>query len=732
MKNQHNIMKRGAGVAILALQFLGAAGCSAAEPATERFQDEALSFQSYAPWSPKIHLNADVAMVYGVDPSLPARIETWRTNGFRIHVMTGVSWGEYQDYLYGRFDGKNHADEAQTRKDGSKMSHGGDVYYMCPAENYGKFLCVGVKRALDAGAEAIHLEEPEFWAEAGWSEGFKREWKAYYNEEWRSPDSSPDAQYRASKLKYFLYRRALSQVFAFVKEYGQEHHRQIRCYVPTHSLLSYAQWRIVSPESSLLKVGCDGYIAQVWTGTARSPNVYENRRIERTFETAFLEYGAMQNLARASGRRVWYLNDPVEDDPEHSWEDYRGNWESTLTASLLQPEVWRYEIMPWPDRVFDGKYPAKDKTQRKPGEPVERLPMPSAYATELQTVVRALGEMKQPARAVRWERSGTRGVGVLVSDTLMFQRAAPQASDAHLGSFYGLAMPLLNRGLPVEAVQIETADQPGCLPAYRLLLLTYEGQKPPGPAFHETLAAWVRAGGALVVVDNDADPYHAVREWWNTAPMAFQTPRQHLFKTLGLADPATGVNRVGKGIVLYSALSPAALTYQTNGASQLRALCAEAAQAIKLPWKESSALVLRRGPYVVAGGLKEAVTNGAPTVVKGRYINLYDANLPILKDVPVLPAERMLLYDINYDKGTEPRVLAAACRVTQFTVARETVRFQAEGNAETTAVVRMRLDKKPQTVTANGVAVEDWDYADSTLRFRFPNSHKGVRVEIKR
>ncbi len=47
---------------------------------------------------------------------------------------------------------------------------------MCPGTNYGKFLCVGVQRALDAGAEAIHLEEPEFWVRGGYSEGFKREW----------------------------------------------------------------------------------------------------------------------------------------------------------------------------------------------------------------------------------------------------------------------------------------------------------------------------------------------------------------------------------------------------------------------------------------------------------------------------------------------------------------------------------------------------------------------------
>ena len=140
------------------------------------------------------------------------------------------------------------------------------------------------------------LEEPEFWVESGWEENFKKQWREYYHEDWQPPDSSPDAQYRASKLKYLLYRRALSQVFDFVHQYAKEHGREIPCYVATHSLINYADWRIVSPESSLIQVGCDGYIAQVWTGTAPTPNVYDGRLEERTFDSAFLEYGAMQNL----------------------------------------------------------------------------------------------------------------------------------------------------------------------------------------------------------------------------------------------------------------------------------------------------------------------------------------------------------------------------------------------------------------------------------------------------
>src|SRR5260370_37476044 len=151
----------------------------------------------------------------------------------------------------------------------------------------------------------------------------------------------------------------------------------------------------------------------------------------------------------------------------------------------------------------------------------------------------------------------------------MFQRAYPNPSDANLVSFYGLALPLLKRGVPVEPRQIEIADAGRFLDRYKLLVLTYEGQKPSKPEFHETLANWVKRGGALVVVDDDRDPYNLVREWWNTAPRTYKNPRQHLFQTLGIPLDATGLHRVGRGVVVREALSPAALTYQQEGAETI-------------------------------------------------------------------------------------------------------------------------------------------------------------------
>ena len=54
-------------------------------------------FQEIRAYDPRIDIKSDVVVVYGVDPKLPEKIATWRREGYRIHVMIGVSWGNYTD-----------------------------------------------------------------------------------------------------------------------------------------------------------------------------------------------------------------------------------------------------------------------------------------------------------------------------------------------------------------------------------------------------------------------------------------------------------------------------------------------------------------------------------------------------------------------------------------------------------------------------------------------------------
>ena len=324
-------------------------GCQSGQQAadSQKAVKEKTAFQTGQPWRPTIDNRADVAIVYGVggNPSdkekqkmsFEERVQTWRDHGYITHFMTGSAWGEYQDYFTGEWDGKWHLDEGQVTKQGDTIWHGHMVPYIVPSENFIKYMQERhLKRVIDAGIDAIYLEEPEFWARGGYSEAFKREWKAYYGFDWRPQHESAENTYLSNKLKYHLYYRALNEMFTYAKEYGKSKGMNIRCYVPTHSLVNYSQWQIVSPEASLASLPCvDGYIAQVWTGTSREPNYFDGVKKERVFENAFLEYGCMESMTAPTGRKVYFLTDPIE-DRARDWADYKKNYQATFTATRLR------------------------------------------------------------------------------------------------------------------------------------------------------------------------------------------------------------------------------------------------------------------------------------------------------------------------------------------------------------------------------------------------------------
>jgi hypothetical protein len=323
-----------------------------------------------------------------------------------------------------------------------------------------------------------------------------------------------------------------------------------------------------------------------------------------------------------------------------------------------------------------------------------------------------------------------------MSDSMMFQREGPTPSDEHLGSFFGLALPLVERGMPVEPVQLENLKAVADLDRYKVLLMTYEGMKPMTPDADKVLADWVKAGGALVFVDDDRDPYNAVRAWWN-APggPGFSTPRQPLFEALGVGrDAKPGEHKVGEGTLIWEPASPAALSYKPEGGPQVRKLIERACAAAGLKYGEADHMVLRRGPYVIAAGL-EPDAPGRSHTLKGRFVDLFDAGLKVVDSVPLAPTTRALLVDL--DKAPKaPRVLAAACRVTGESPAADGgLTFVARGPKDTTAAIRVALAKAPTKVAVDGQPLaadaQAWDDASKTLLLRFPNGPDGRRVAVE-
>lgn len=696
----------------------------AAEP---EFRDYTC-FQTAAPYSPELDIGSDVAIVYGVNPTFAERVEQWRSKGYAVSMMTGISWGGYSDYYM--VDGELKRDEIQTVKSGELLMHGGSttVGYNVPSPAYIEYIKNLMEPAVEAGVKAVYLEEPEYWARAGWSEGFKREWQRFYGEEWQPPDSSPDAQYRASKLKYELYFNALKEVFAHVKALAKEKGIEVECHVPTHSMINYAHWGIVSPESYLSELpDFDGYIAQVWTGTARTRNYYQGIARERTFETAFFEYGQMWAMVRPTGRKLWFLADPIEDNPDRSWNDYKFNYERTIVASLMWPEVWRYEVMPWPDRIFKGAYPMLDMDIATG----EREGIPLDYATQILTVINALNDMRQ--EHVEFD-CGTRGVGILVADTMMFQRADPHPSDSGLGFFYGLALPLLKAGIPLEPVHLENSVLPGELDAYRVLLLTYEGQKPLNPDYHAAIERWVRDGGALIYVGDGSDPYHGVREWWNEEGTIERAPYDDLFERLGVSSMDGTPRRVGDGCVILVHDHPAVVQHDSAGPSRVRDWVRMALEFGGGTLEMQHYLKMRRGPYIALAVLDESILRD-PVQVTGTFVNLFDPTLELHDAMTFHPGDVALLYDVNWGKErlAQPAVAVASTRVRQVQRSDGAIVFQTRGPKNTVARLQILLPEAPAEIelVPPQAFEQRYDAVAGTLLLSFDNIAEDVEVRIQ-
>ena len=715
--------------------FLCAAVASCADsPKTARVDDGVkTTFQSARAWRETIDNRADAVMVYGVggNPSdrrsarmtFEEKVQSWRDRGYVTHFMTGIAWGEYQDYFTGEWDGEWHLDEGQVQHNGDTIWHGHMVPYIVPSMNFLEYIKERhVKRVIDAGIDAIFMEEPEFWARAGYSEAFKKEWKEYYGFDWRPQHESPENTYLSNKLKYHLYYRALEEVFTYAKKYGKTKGMDVKCYVPTHSLVNYSQWQIVSPEASLASLPCvDGYIAQVWTGTSREPNFYDGRYAERVFETAYLEYGSMESMTTPTGRKMFFLTDPIE-DRARDWDDYKRNYQATFTAQLLYPEIADYEVMPWPERIYEGYY-------RVSADSDERIRIPRFYSTQMQIMINALNKIPKSENKV----SGSSGISVLMANSLMFQRFPTHDGyeDPQLANFYGQALPFLKRGVPVKTAHIENLGFKKSLASTKVLLMSYSNMKPLDPKAHTYLAKWVKNGGVLVYSGRDTDPFQTVLEWWNTDGNEYAAASDHLFEKMNIpaAAPA-GEYAYGKGKVVIIRQDPKEYIIQQDGEEEfvktVAALYAETAS----PLEFKNNFHLQRGVFDIVAVLDESVSD-KPFVKEGLFIDLYDHKLPVLDRVVVTPGNQRLYIDMSRVDKTKPQVLAAASREYDEKLDGNRYSYLAKSPINTTNTSRVLLPSSPKSVKVAGTEVCDsamWDEASNTYFLEFENSPDGVEV----
>ena len=156
--------------------------CNKTTVTVRETKKEKTAFQTSRPWIPEIDVRSDIAIVYGANDrsglTFEERVKSWRDRNYETHFMTGIAWGDYLDYYLGKWDGKNHMDVSQVERNGKQILHGENNPYVVPVSSFVEYIKSEIiKKVIDAGISSIYLEEPEFWARAGYSELFKTEWQ---------------------------------------------------------------------------------------------------------------------------------------------------------------------------------------------------------------------------------------------------------------------------------------------------------------------------------------------------------------------------------------------------------------------------------------------------------------------------------------------------------------------------------------------------------------------------
>lgn len=734
-------------------------------------------FQAYSYWSSGLNLPVDIAMVYGSDPK---KISSWSERGYAVWSMFGASWlGKNEEIV------RQHPEIVQMLPGGVPFEMIPGRAWVVPTEPWRAHIKKIVRGLVAGGARGILPEEPEFFASTGYSASFKSEWRKLFNEPWQAPNSSLTAQWKANRLKSHLFTEFYRDVFQYTKSLDPT----IKCLVPVHSNLNYADWNIVSPHHAYYALPTvDGFIGQVWTGTAKHAHPLAGRPLADTFSYSFLEYSYFQNLVAGTNKSAWLLTDPVEDAQGATWDNLKAWYENTVTAALMQPHINTYEVTPWPERVF-----LNSKTYGGNGG----LPIPEDYAAELMAVWAA--QRKLPAGKAEFV-SGTEPVGVLTADTLMWQRGSGR--DRFKGHIAPM-LALMRRGIPVGVLPAERFTEPIFpWPNIRIIIASFDAWKPESREIVDSIANWVKRGGTLVYIGGDDDYDDIEGSWWRTD--GFDTPADALIHRLLPVDiqkktflsnrkaetplitgdserrvvktvsdapnllkdiqsfasllPVTTYNiaessvwmktgekpviwqaRCGAGLLIYAGIPGETFATLPDGDKLFAAIFRAAAETTPdFLYRESNNIILQRDSFIIAHSIL------GETILTGRFADILNPKEPIKDTITIPEGGNALLLDVDkesakcaYSKGA--CILLAAANVSDEKHSESSLEFVLSGPTGRTGYVWLAFkgNTSPKSISYkshdNSETIiadfgPDWNADTHTLHIAIPLSAEGTKV----
>jgi hypothetical protein len=641
-------------------------------------------------------------------------LNSWRNEaGYEYVDSLDLYFGNesYTDYLDGTFDGSTHYDELQ-------LDSSGDTYRILTTSNWQSYFNQEILAPiLDGGVDRVVCQEPFNYATTGYSDAFKDEYEIYHGGSWVDPASSVDARFNCEKVRANLWNTTIDTTGYYVHQSGGD---TLVYTVAVHSPINNKQWSLTFSNEILLNTTeVDRIFAYVWTDTIKSNITYRGTTGERAIDYGYLEYSYYDNFARDL-YELWFLHDPASDEfnvKDNQWSEYQAWYEKTVISSLFFPDVTKFVLAPWPQRIFiwEGSYAGF---------------CPQDYRTEILSVFRAFEDLHNDTSTTR-NYTGC-SIGIPVADSMMWQ-STPTPTYNPLKCLAGMALPLLNKGIPVKIFPMERSDESGYLDEYDVIVMSYDVFKPLDESYDTAIANWVKAGGTLLLFEGN-DTYNNVSEWWSDN--GYSSPADDLLAKLGISLPASSPTQtsVSSGILYYEATSPETFADSSTQADRLINLVKDVIEdSTSYTYDDPQKLVITRGDYTAIYASEKADT----TSLSGLYVDIFDPNLSIVEDPNVAVGEYGFYKSVP-DTTTKPLLLVTNSKVKYLTEGDTKTAFVASGPLGTVGISKFVCDNvvPSEFHVYNQLGEElpmkwDWDGSIGVFSLKYNHSSWGDVVIVK-
>jgi len=675
-------------------------------------------FQVNSFYDTKIAVPADGLIIHRHGDDLETLIKSfksWKNFLPCIGRMFFADSDAANEYWTGKWDGTTHPDDREMDAASNIVICSGVRPYMVPTDGWISYADSQAEMALEAGAVALLPEEPLGHVHTGYSKSFKKLWEKYYKFPWQPENSSALARYLTAQLKNELFLKLEKTLSKTAKK------KNVVLVVPIHSIFGNISSSLVAPLGlSVETKEIDGYIGQIWTGPVRWSLQNYISSEKSFFASAYSLYDYFTQLTVGTDKKLWLLVDPVEDDPNHTWDAFKEWYEHCIVAMLLMPGIDSYEIMPWPDRIFLPGYETGGGT-----------PAPEKFRMEILTISQTLQDVPKGGKWLVDKKSKpTEGIAIAISDSAMYlNKPVPK-----LQGLYGLYMPLIMHGVPVSSFVMERVQDKNYADMYKLIILSYENFKPANPEMNVALAEWVKRGGTLVIFATDEEDELDKTDyfWWRKN--GFESPLKHLLAQFHKLKTKKEKWKFGKGTVIRKKFSSRDFAGEAMASKIYLPVINWALEESRKFEKLNTPgfFCMKRGDFIIVHSEKKKISRS------GKFIDIFDTNLPVIDKIDLKPGESGLYKDVTkiLKNGKTPMVLHSTLRLVSQKYEKKQLIFTVKGPEQTPAAVRVFLPgiKIPEIAAVNskGKKIDVLIKKDrETYLLRLPNSPEGITLTIK-